>query len=78
METVKADSAKRVRLQDAKPGQIFAYEISGNTVMLTPVKPDNDVPIVKPVRRSDGTYFWPVKLSKAQIVAAIRADRDTK
>ena len=46
--------------------------------MLTPVKADDEVPIVKPVRRPDGTYFWPAKLSKQDIVAAIRADREAK
>ncbi len=39
METVKVDSAKRVRLPDAKPGQVLAYEMSGEIFTLTPVKP---------------------------------------
>jgi hypothetical protein len=33
-----ADKQKRVRLPDAKPGQVFAYELSGEVVKLTPVK----------------------------------------
>jgi hypothetical protein len=39
MDTVKADSAKRVRIPDAKPGQVFAYERTGEGVFtLTAVK----------------------------------------
>ena len=45
METVKVDSAKRVRLPDAKPGQVLAYEMSGNTFTLTPVRPVEPTPI---------------------------------
>jgi hypothetical protein len=78
MVTLKADSRRRVSLPNAKPGQVFAYQLSGKSVMLTPVKADDEVPIVRPVRRPDGTYFWPAKLSKQDIVAAIRADRDAK
>lgn len=37
METVKVDDKKRVRLPDAKPGQVYAYEFSGEVVKLTPV-----------------------------------------
>jgi 3-methyladenine DNA glycosylase Mpg len=29
VDTVKVDSAKRVRLPDAKPGQVFAYSADG-------------------------------------------------
>jgi hypothetical protein len=79
METVKVDNKKRVRLPNAEPGQVFALEESGQVVTLTPVKPvEKDVPVVKPVRRPDGTYFWPAKLTRKQIVAAIRADRDSR
>ncbi|HZV35077.1 MAG TPA: hypothetical protein VFB72_10940 [Verrucomicrobiae bacterium] len=38
METVKVDDKKRVRLPDAKPGQVLAYEVSGETFTLTLVK----------------------------------------
>jgi hypothetical protein len=30
MDTVKVDSAKRVRLPDAKPGHVFAYSADGH------------------------------------------------
>lgn len=39
MHTVTADKQKRVRIPDAEPGQVFAYETSGEVVTLTPVKP---------------------------------------
>lgn len=81
MDTVKVDSAKRVRLPDAKPGQVLAYEISGGAFTLTPVKPvEKDVPIVKLVRRPDGSYRYPdnARPSRAAILAAIRADRDSR
>ena len=39
METVKADNRQRVRIPDIKPGQVFALELSGNVVKLTPVQP---------------------------------------
>jgi len=39
MKTLTADSAKRVRIPDAKPHQVFSYENHGNgTITLTVVK----------------------------------------
>ena len=80
MVTVKADDKQRVRLPDIKPGQVFIREMAGDVIKLTPVKPavEDDVPVVKLIRRRDGTYFWPAKLTKRQIVAAIRRDRDSR
>jgi hypothetical protein len=76
MVTLKADGRGRVQIPDAKPGQIFAYELSGNVVKLKPV--EEDVPVVNPVKGKDGLYHWPVKLSREEILAAIRADRDSR
>ena len=43
MKTVTVDANKRVRIPDAKPKQIFAYESdSDGTVTLTPVKTDRN------------------------------------
>ena len=81
MQTLKADNYKRVRLPDAEPGQMFAYENEGNVLKLTLVTTaDEAVPVVKLVRRPDGTYSFPkgVKISRADIRAAIRADRDSQ
>jgi hypothetical protein len=39
VQTTKVDDKKRVRLPDAKPGQVFAYEIKlDGSVYLIPVK----------------------------------------
>ena len=37
MHTIVADDKKRVRLPDAEPGQVFAYELNAKGVTLTPV-----------------------------------------
>ena len=39
MKTLIVDAQKRVRIPDAKPKQVFGYEISGTgAIILTPVK----------------------------------------
>jgi len=39
MSTVTADDRKRVRIPDAKPGQVFSYENNADgSVTLTPIK----------------------------------------
>lgn len=79
MVTLKADNRSRVKLPGVKPGEVFAWEKSGETVRLTPVKPvEEDIPLVKLVRDRDGYYHFPknVKISRSAIAAAIRADRN--
>jgi hypothetical protein len=81
METVKADNRQRVRIPDIKPGQVFALNREGNVVKLTPVKPvEEDVPVVRLVKGPHGLYRFPkgVKITREQIRAAIRADRDSR
>jgi hypothetical protein len=81
METVKVDSAKRVRLPDAKPGQVLAYEMSGNAFTLTPVKPVKDeAQIVKMIKNPDGTYRFPddARPSRQDILNHLRAERDSR
>ena len=81
METVKVDNAKRVRLPDAKPGQVLAYELSGNSFMLTPVKPAREeAPLVKMVKGKDGYLQFPAgtKISRKRVREAIRKDRDAQ
>jgi hypothetical protein len=39
MKTLTVDSAKRVRIPDAKPHQVYAYECAAGKVTLTPVEP---------------------------------------
>src|SRR5690348_21204 len=76
--TLKADDRSRVKLPDAKPGAVFAYQTEGKVIRLVPVKEDDQIPVVKPVKGADGLYSLPrgVTLSRAEIRAAIRADRD--
>src|SRR5437764_8947551 len=52
MHSLTVDEKQRIRLPDAKPGQVFAYEkgVAGQ-VILTPVDPDA-VPRAKLVRRN--------------------------
>ncbi len=38
MHTLTADAKRRLRIPDAKPGQVFAYELDGRSIILTPVK----------------------------------------
>jgi len=79
MVTLKADDRKRVQIPDAKPGQVFAYENRGNgSFVLTEVVPRDDSKVVNPIKGKDGLYRWPVKLSRKEIIAAIRADRDSR
>jgi hypothetical protein len=48
VQTVKADSKKRVRLPDAEPGQVFACETTGEgqfkLTLVKAVTPDEDHP----------------------------------
>ena len=81
MSIVTADDYKRILIPDAKPGQSFEYQLSGNVVKLTPVEPvEEDVPVVKMIRHPDGTCSFPehVKISRDEIRAAIRKDRDSR
>lgn len=39
MKTITVDDYNRVRLPDAKPRQVLAYENAGGTMTLTPVEP---------------------------------------
>ena len=59
METVKADNYKRVRLPDAKPGQVFVYVDNGNgSITLTPVKPgETESPKFKLVKEQGFTVI---------------------
>ena len=78
MVTLKADNRSRVKLPDVKPGTVFELTENGpgrfNLVRIEP----HDVPVVNPVKGKDGLYRWPVKLSRADVVAAIRSDRDSR
>jgi len=78
MKTAIVDDKHRIRIPDLKPGQVFVYEIADDAVKLTPVKAEENIPIVNPIKQPDGSYHWPVDLSREEISAAIRADRDSR
>jgi hypothetical protein len=81
VHTVITDKQQRVRLPDAKPGQVFAYETdpSGTVITLHQVKKaepeleildldDLDSKTLAPKRRGE--------VSNESIVRAVRADRN--
>jgi hypothetical protein len=61
MVTATVDDKKRIRLPSAKPGQVFAVEVQGEAVILTPVKKVADVsPLagLKPLTREEAERCW--------------------
>ena len=42
MKTLTVDAHKRVRIPDAKPRQVFAYENDGGTIRLIPVRAEGE------------------------------------
>ena len=61
-----------------QPGDTFVRSVSGSRVTFEKIE-RSDVPVVKPVRRGKWLMMPPgVKISRATITAAIRADRDAR
>jgi hypothetical protein len=63
-----------------QPGDAFVRSVNGNRVVFEKIERD-DVPVVKPVRRGKGKWLMlprNVKISRATVAAAIRADRDAR
>jgi hypothetical protein len=66
--------------REFQPGDAFVRSVSGNRVLFEKIE-RNDAPVVKPVRRGKGKWLMlprDVKISRATIAAAIRADRDAR
>ena len=60
MTTLMVDEAQRIRLPEAKPGQVFAYEPDADgTIKLVPVvpKPEPRRLAAKLVARDGGLFF---------------------
>jgi hypothetical protein len=75
------DKQKRVRLPDAKPGQVFAYETdpTGTIITLQRVKKEEPEVEILDVADLDARTLAPKRrgqVSNDCIVRAIRADRD--
>lgn len=76
--TVIADSKKRVTLP-AKPGERFDVQKFGeDKYVLTRLEPvEREVPVVKVKFTKDGNFECQRIMTREEIVASIRADRDT-
>jgi hypothetical protein len=59
MKILTVDDRQRIRLPDAKPGQLFAYECSNGTVKLVPTisKPEPKRLVAKLATRKEGLFF---------------------
>ena len=80
MDTVTTDSNQCVKIPDAFPGQVFAFKNNGDgTRTLTEMKPASSAgEEIKPIKQANGLYLLPVKLERAEILAAIRSDRNSR
>lgn len=77
MTTATVDDEKRVRLPNAKPGQVFAVEMDGAKVVLTPVRQvEPEARRQRLVRTEFGRLILSEPIPDDEIVAAIREDRD--
>ena len=74
-----ADNKGRLTCADLFPPQstFDAKRMPDGTVRLVEMV-EKDVPVVKPVRTSEGFLMLPVKIDKQLIRAAIRADRNAR
>ena len=77
MITATVDDKKRVRIPDARPGQVFSVEPKPGGFVLVEVLP-KEVSAINPVRTKEDFLMWPVKVDRKIIAAAIRADRDAR
>jgi hypothetical protein len=76
--TVTADSRKRVIIPACKPGEQFDVQVSGDGAFLLRRLEPITAPVVKPVRTKQGFIMLSRKLDRRLVVAAIRADRDSR
>ncbi len=83
MHTLTADKQKRVRIPDAKPGQVFAYETDQTGTIITlhtvkKVEPQVEILELDDLDRKTLAPKERGKVDDASIVRAIRADRDSR
>jgi hypothetical protein len=60
MKTLTVDDRQRIRIPEAKPGQVFTYEPNADgTIKLVPVipKPGPKRIVAKLVKRAGGSFF---------------------
>jgi hypothetical protein len=82
VHTLKTDKQQRVRLPDAKPGQVFAYELdSAGVITLHQVKKSEPEVEILDLDDLDPKTLLPKdgsRMTKDSIIAAVRADREGK
>lgn len=83
MHTLVTDKQKRVRLPDAKPGEVFAYELdpTGSIITLHKIKKVEPEVEILDIEDVDPKTLAPKKrgdVINESIVRAIRADRDSR
>jgi len=82
MQTVTADDHKRVRIPDAKPGQLFTYEASAGTITLKSVeKSEPRTVYAKLVKRGGRLVFAlpkGVKVTPESIAQSVREEREAQ
>jgi hypothetical protein len=80
MVTVKADDRRRVQLPDAKPGQVFAYELTpSGTITLSRVVVAEPRTIMFKMVRKGGRLVADtkgLKIDPADIARTVREERD--
>jgi hypothetical protein len=80
VHTLKTDKQQRVRLPDAKPGQVFAYELDpAGVITLHQVKKSEPEVEVLNLEDVDPKTFMPKtggEIVRESIIAAVRADRE--
>jgi hypothetical protein len=79
VKTIKVDKTKRVRLRDAKPGQVLSYVFNGlGTFQLTQVE-EAPAPLVR-ARKVNGRWMGDlsVKPDRNAVVDSIREDRERR
>jgi len=77
--TVTADERKRIILAQAKPGQRFDVQISGDGVFLVRrLEPIEQAKLVKPRRVKGRLMGADVKFDRAAVVDSIREDRESR
>ena len=84
MKTLTVDDRQRVRLPQAKPGQVFAYEPnSDGTIKLVPMvpKPGPKRVVARLVKRNGGMFFQiprGYKLDPEAIGKAVAEERESR
>jgi hypothetical protein len=81
MDTITTDDYKRVRIPVAKPGQVWAYEVTDGVVKLTPVKKTEPRSVTLKLVKRDGRLvpdLSGITIDPEDIGRAVREERDSQ